>query len=54
MVTHRVLAAEIEQLVECVQLSRYHEEEEAHQQHDRQPRLGIWGADIAVSDGAMG
>lgn len=48
--THRVLAAEVEQMVELVELPRYHEEEEPHQQDDRHPGLCVRRADIAVSD----
>ncbi len=50
--THRVLAAEVEQMVELVQLSRYHEEEEPHQQDDRHSGLCVRRADVAVSDRA--
>lgn len=49
---HRVFAAEVEQVVELVELPRYHEEKEAHQKHHYEPRRRVWGPDVPVPDGA--
>lgn len=51
--THGVLAAEVEQVVELVELPRYHEEEESDQQDDRQPGLRVRRAYVAVADRAI-
>lgn len=50
--THGVLAAEVEEVVELVELSRDHEEEKPHQENDRQPRLCVRRANIAIPDRA--
>lgn len=50
--THGILAAEVEQVVKLVELSRDHKEEESDQQHDRQPGLCVRRANVTISDRA--
>lgn len=51
--THGVLAAEVEQVVELVELPRYHEEEEPDQEDDRQAGLRVRRAYVTVADRAV-
>lgn len=50
--THGILAAEVEEVVELVELSRDHEEEEPHQKNDRHSGLCVRRANIAIPDSA--
>ena len=50
--THGVLAAEVKEVVELVELSRDHEEEESYQKNDRQPGLCVRRANIAIPNRA--